>query len=138
VLTSGPPHAAIDKGCLRRDGEAAYWYDAGTSEGFDAAYGAGRGVAGPCTRHDAGTSAAWRGDGVATGGSSYAWPGTAVTFLFGDRDTTVAPAHGADLAARLRSAGTPVTTRVVAGMGHEVAGTPAGRSALAGVLTGGG
>ncbi|HEX9991586.1 MAG TPA: hypothetical protein VGB14_01530 [Acidimicrobiales bacterium] len=136
LLTSGPPHAAIDKGCLRRPGESAYWYDEGTAVDFDRTYGAGRSGNGPCAGHDGGSAARFRRDGIATGGADYAWGATAVTFLLGDADPTVAPAHARDLADRLGAAGTPATVRVVAGMGHEVVASPAGRAAFVGVVLG--
>jgi hypothetical protein len=136
VLTSGPPHAAIDKGCLHRPGESAYWYDPGTAADFDMTYGATRSTAGPCSAHDGSAAAAFRRDGVATGGADYSWPGTSVTFLLGGDDPTVAPAHARDLVDRLGDSGTGAAVRVVPGMGHEVVGSPEGRSAFVTVVLG--
>lgn len=127
VPTSGPPHAAEHKGCLRNPGEESYWYG-GTTPLHDAAYGF-YGGGGPCALHDPAWLSRWLEEAVDTGGSDYVHPSTRIHFLWGALDR-LAPKHGEDYAARLVGAGSPdVTTERVPDMGHGIV-VPTGLAAL--------
>lgn len=120
ILTGGPPHAAMAKGCLHEAGDEPYWYDDGNAAGLDAAWGFSRGD-GPCVRHDPAWASRWEADSVDIGGNDYVYPQTRVVFILGTKDQTVAPAHAQDLLTRLRSSGTPwVEERTVTGLRHVI------------------
>lgn len=130
ILTGGPPHAAIAKGCLRQAGDEPYWYDTGNASGLDAAWGFARGE-GPCARADPGWVERWQADSVDLGGNDYVYPTTRVVFILGTKDQTVAPAHAQDLLARLDASGTPwAEERTVTGLRHVIERSPDGLSEL--------
>ncbi len=130
ILTGGPPHAAIAKGCLRRAEDEPFWYDSGNASGLDAAWGFARGE-GPCARGDPAWVERWQADSVDLGGNDYVYPTTRVVFILGTKDQTVAPAHARDLLARLDASGTPwVEERTVTGLRHVIERSPDGLSEL--------
>ncbi len=136
VLSSGPPHAALAKGCLRNAGEEEYWYDPGNARLIDAAYTAASG-AGPCAGNDPDTERQWVLDGVDTGGSDYSYETTRVAVVLGGKDATVAPAHARDFIARLRASGSPWVTEETAENGsHGVTSSREGRQLLVDALLG--
>ncbi|MGI9119619.1 MAG: hypothetical protein ACR2G7_05775 [Acidimicrobiales bacterium] len=134
--TSGPPHSALAKACLRRPGEEQYWYE--PDEGarvIDRSYGF-TDAEGPCVDHDPSWASVWQQDSVDTGGTDYGHPSTRVHVIVGasDRDPRM-HAHAADYLARLQAAGTDATMEVVGTMGHDITESPEGLGALrAGLL----
>ena len=132
VLAGGPPHAALDKGCLRRAGEEAYWYEPSNARRIDTSYGFR--ADGPCARHDSSYFVRWRQDGVDTGSLDYLH-GTRIVLLYGERDATVGPQHGRDYA---RSRGmvptNQVEERTVPGTGHDMAQSRHGQGAIRAAL----
>jgi hypothetical protein len=134
VFVGGPPHAAIDAGCLRRPGEEAYWYDDEAAGIMDASYGAD--LPGPCLAHDAAAEAVLARDSADATGGDFALEGVRVHFLFGAEDD-VEPLHGARYASALEAAGADVTVEVLPGTGHGLgSGAALGFSRLAGALLG--
>ncbi len=130
IPTSGPPHAALDKGCLRRPGEEAYWYSPDSARTIDSSYGF-YGGGGPCETHDPAFTARWLGGAVDTGGDDYVHPATRVHFIFGGLDGGNAPDLGRDYRARLEAAGSPLVSEVeVPTMPHSVQASPDGLAAL--------
>jgi hypothetical protein len=126
--TSGPPHAAQDKGCLRRPGERFYAYGSNVRL-IDEAHGF-LGGAGPCERADATFLPRWLTESVDTGGQDFFHPATRVYFIHSDQDNPSVP-HAADYIARLRAAGTPILReKVIVGMPHSLQSSPAGLNAL--------
>lgn len=136
IPSSGPPHAALTKGCLRDPAHQAYWFP-GAASVIDSSYGFTSGT-GPCVNHDASWVATWDRDSVDLGGSSYRYPTTRVHFLIPEtQDDVVAAAHGADYAAQVKAAGSPwVREQVVAGMGHDIYLSSAGLAALEAAILG--
>jgi hypothetical protein len=136
IPTSGPPHAAQAKGCLRRSGEEAYWYDGGASDTIDSSYGFAAGQ-GPCSRHDASFASRWDAESADTGGNDFFYPRTRVVVILGAQDASSAPPHARDFATRLDLAGTPyVTLQVVPNMAHPIQQSQDGLAALHAALLG--
>jgi hypothetical protein len=136
VLASGPPHAALAKGCSNDLALADYRYVGRNLASIDPAYGAdGRG-GGPCGQGDPSFAASFERDGVATGGTDYVYESTRVHVILGSDDPTSAPVHAQDYLAKLRAAGSPtVEEEVVEGMAHGVTGTPQSIDAFVAAIT---
>jgi hypothetical protein len=125
--TSGPPHAALAKGCLS---QAGYEYGPLALGIIDSSNGY-FGSTGPCTRHDSSFTARWNQESVDTNGSSYSYPSTRVHFIFGALDAQSAKTHADDYISRLTRSGSPmVSQETVSGMAHEVAAATSGMAAL--------
>jgi hypothetical protein len=126
--TSGPPHAAQVKGCLRRPGEAPYAYG-GNAIVIDRAHGFFDG-GGPCQQADTGFVDRWLAESVDTGGLDFFHPRTRVYFIHSDADEPAVP-HALDYIEKLRDAGTPLLTeKVIVGMPHRLQVSPAGLDTL--------
>jgi hypothetical protein len=134
VLTGGPPHGSLAKGCLRRPADSEYWYSRWAAAIVDASYGFRR-DAGPCALADATFAERWQRDSVATGGIDYEHPRTRVVFLFGRSDGSEAVPHGKDYAARLRLSSPAVRTLSVRAA-HQFALSPSGLAVLRQILLG--
>ena len=133
VLSGGPPHAAIAKGCLR---ERGYAYDNISAGIIDLSYGFPDG-GGPCEKHDKSFQERWNQDSLDTAGGTYKFPQTRVAFVFVSGDPTVGPAHGRDYQAKLEAAHSPyVTIRTISGQSHTIEELPLGRAALENALLG--
>jgi hypothetical protein len=131
--TSGPPHAAQDKGCLRRPGEGRYQYGSNALV-IDQAHGFLTG--GPCRNAAASFLPRWLAESVDTGGRDFVHPATRVHFIHSDVDVPAVP-HALDYIARLRSAGTPLLTeQVIPGMPHRLQTSAVGLDALFRALVG--
>ncbi|MGH2784114.1 MAG: hypothetical protein ACRDJ1_02525 [Actinomycetota bacterium] len=116
IPVSGPPHAALMKGCVAdfRD----YTWPPHAARTMDNSYGYSGD--GPCEQQDASWSDTWLAGGVDTGGADYVHPGTRITFLLGTKDGTRAPQHALDYADKLKAAGSPnVSVNIVEGMQHS-------------------
>lgn len=128
VFTSGPPHAAITKGCLRDRGDEDYWYTQPNEQTIDGSYGYPS--QGPCVRHDGSMATTWDRDSVDGGGVLYAFPSVRIAMILGGQDVAV-PAHARAYLARLQQAGTPsASSQTIPTMGHTVVGSKDGRDAL--------
>jgi hypothetical protein len=127
VLTSGPPHTALDQACL---GPAPNLeFDPDSAAIVDLSYGFAQGT-GPCAGHDQGFAGKWKEDSLDVGGT-YAFPGTRVAFLFVEGDHTPAPFHGRIYLNQLRAAGSQtVTDRTIPGFNHTIMTFPEGRQAV--------
>lgn len=126
--TSGPPHAALAKGCAPEN--TRYSYPPEESMVVDASFGY-EGEPGPCTHRDAGVDSHWQAESVDTGGSDFDHPNTRIEFIIGADDCGPAPAHAADYRDRLMRSGTSdVTMHVIEGMGHDIAASKSGLAAL--------
>jgi hypothetical protein len=127
VLTSGPPHTALDQACLGPDPNLQF--DSDSASIVDLSYGFARGT-GPCVQQDQSFADAWRKDSIDTDGA-YAFPHTRVAFLFVQGDHTAAPFHGKLYLDKLRAAGSPtVTDRTIPGTSHTIMTFPEGRQAV--------
>jgi hypothetical protein len=127
VLTSGPPHTALDQACLGPDPRLQF--DSDSASIIDLSYGFARGT-GPCVHHDQTFAATWKKDGADVGGT-YKFPDTRVSFLFVDGDHTPAPLHGMLYEDKVRAAGTPtVSEKTVHGSTHTIMSFPEGRLAV--------
>jgi hypothetical protein len=130
VPTSGPPHAAQAKGCLRNPGEEPYWYENGSASTIDSSYGFAAGQ-GPCVMHDSSFIGRWTEESVDTGGNDYSHAETRIHIILGGQDTSSAPPHAGDYMARLLSAGSPYATlEVVPQMAHPIQASADGLAAL--------
>jgi len=127
VMSGGPPHAALAKGCLQ-EGDFAY---AGTAvRHIDLSYGFPRG-GGPCERQDQSFQANWDRDSLESAGGTYKLTHTRIVFLFVSGDDTSGPAHGKVYLAKLQDAGSPyVSSQTITGTEHEIERLPQGRDAL--------
>ena len=131
--TSGPPHTAQDRGCLRRPGEGRFFYGA-NSIVIDQAHGFLTG--GPCRNANANFLLRWLAESVDTGGRDFFHPGTTVHFIHSDADVPAVP-HAIEYVGRLRSAGTPyLTEQVIVGMPHRLQSSAAGLDALLRAIVG--
>jgi hypothetical protein len=132
--TSGPPHAAQDKGCLRRQGESRYRYGPDAIV-IDQAHGFRSG--GPCENADPGFLSRWLAESVDTGGRDFVHAETRVHFIHSDVDVPAVP-HALDYIGRLRSARTPyLVEQVIPGMPHRLQRSAAGLDALYRAILGG-
>ena len=130
VPTSGPPHAAIAKGCLLVPG---YAYDPQSAQTIDSSYGfVGMLVnTGPCVHHLSTSTARWQRDSIDLGGNDFTYPTTRVAFIVGGLDRTPAPAHAHDLFDKLIQAGSPIVSwQLVPTMQHTITGSADGLAAL--------
>jgi hypothetical protein len=129
--TSGPPHAAQDKGCLLRQGEGVYNYG---SQATIIDQASGFTTNGPCQRHDISFLPRWLAESVDTGGNDFFHPATRLHFIHSDVDVPATP-HGLDYIARVRAAGTPLfREQIVVGMPHRLQLSAAGLDALFGAF----
>ena len=137
VPSGGPPHAAMAKGCLRNPAEQNYWYAESSAGTIDRSYGfVGRGD-GPCARHDPSFVPRWLADSVDTSGDDYVHPRTRIVFLFGAQDR-IQNGFPLDYIARLRAAGSPLVSVVVApNTPHATMSTPEGLAAFRAALLAG-
>lgn len=138
VPTSGPPHGAQKKGCLRVPGEEMYWYADGDAGIIDAAHGFTSG--GPCVGHDAAWASRWKEESVATGGNDYHHPATRVHVILGaeEGEGGVSPHHARDYVAKLEDAASPhVVDETVKGMPHTIQESDEGLAALRSALLAG-
>jgi len=128
--TSGPPHAALVKGC--QPGYPGYQY--GPDEVFiDASYGFLDPThhPGPCTRQDPAWIPAWEADSVDTGANDVSHPATRIEFVIGGQDVTSAPEHAADYHDLLeQDPGNDVTWTFVPSMVHDIQLSQDGLAAL--------
>ena len=129
---SGPPHAAIKKGCLD---EGGYGYDQiGGGEMatalIDSSWGYFHG-SGPCTNHQSSFSTQWNAESADLGGASYNYPNTRVQVILGGYDSPVIIHHAQDYVSRLEGAGSPmVSETTVPGMPHDIMGSASGLAVL--------
>jgi hypothetical protein len=132
VLSGGPPHAALDEGCLGQDGLA---YDARSAGIIDLSYGFVDG-GGPCAGRDQGFVGRWNDDSLDIGGV-YRLPDTRVVFVFVEGDASGGPSHGRFYLDELRDANTPMLTEeTIPGTEHTIQAIPEGRAALEAALEG--
>ncbi|MGH2978690.1 MAG: hypothetical protein ACRDLQ_03515, partial [Solirubrobacterales bacterium] len=130
VPTSGPPHAAQAKGCLRNAGEEAYWYSASNMSTIDSSYGFVS-TSGPCALHDPVWVPRWDEESVDTQGSDYFHDRTRAHVILGGNDNGSSPAHARDYVARLEAEGTPyLTSELVPSMPHGIQASADGLAAL--------
>ena len=117
VLTGGPPHTALARGCLRDPG---YAYLGRAPNVIDASYGFTNGN-GPCAKADPAWRKVWERDSVELGGTDYDYASTRILLLLGADDSSGVADHQLTYAARLRSAGSPQVEQVtVPGMTHAI------------------
>jgi hypothetical protein len=125
ILSGGPPHAAIAKGCLREQGFA---YDQIQARTIDLSYGYSNG--GPCMAADSSWTKTWEKDSVDSGGV-YSFPSTRVAFIFVEGDPTPGPEHGTLYLDKLEAAETPYLSHTeIPGGDHTIEALPNGRAAL--------
>jgi hypothetical protein len=134
VMTGGPPHAGLAKGCMLEDG---YGYDKLELQTIDLSYGYDKG-GGPCETQDQSFTDRWNADSPDTGGGVYSFPKTRIAFVFVEGDPTPGPIHGKLYYDALKKAGTQyVTETVIPGTDHTIQSLPNGRAALEQQLEGG-
>jgi hypothetical protein len=133
--TSGPPHAAQEKGCL--PGVAGYRYESWEQVFIDASYGFLEGESGPCALQDASLAARWLVESVDTGANDLAHPDTRIEFIIGALDLTAGPIHGADYFDLLEAeSANEVKWTVVEGVAHTIQRYEEGLDRLESALTG--
>jgi hypothetical protein len=130
VPTSGPPMAALSKGCLEEPG---YGYDPNQCSLIDVSYGSNTG---PCVAHDQTFTDTWIANSVETGGTQYNYPATKVHIIIGGQDNVIIGNHANDYFQVLVQAQQPMLTwQVVPFMGHEITLSADGLAALFTALT---
>jgi hypothetical protein len=126
VVSGGPPHAALAKGCLDEPG---YAYDTISARIIDASYGFLDG-GGPCERRDASFTHRWEQDSIDVGGQ-YEFESTRIAFIFVEGDPTPGPDHGKVWEAKLKAAHSPhMSEEIIPGTEHTIELLPNGREAL--------
>ena len=131
IPTSGPPMAAISKGCLQEPG---YAYAAGHARLIDLSYGFSDG--GPCAAHDPSFTDTWIANSDETGGTKYNYPRTRIQIIVGGQDNTVSVNHAKDYFQVLVRAQQPMLMwELVPGMSHAIQASKDGLSALFTALT---
>ena len=128
---SGPPHAALVKGCMRTPGEEGYWYSGSNTAIIDSSYGYLS--PGPCTAHDSSFEPNWAADGVEATGTDYLYSSTRVHLLIGSKDPVMA-LHANEYVAVLRAHGTTVTLQTVPTMPHDLSRSQLGLDTLHALL----
>jgi len=133
LLIAGPVHTGMAPGCLHQGSNNGLWYTGFSAPIIDGSYGFfGNG---PCQSHNPAYTSKWQADSLDTGGRDFVYPTTRVVFIFGANDGSAGPPHGRLLLAKLQVAKTPMaSSETVAGMGHLVANSPSGLSALKAAL----
>jgi hypothetical protein len=133
IPTSGPPLAAISKGCLQEQG---YAYDITKEHLIDFSYGYFGMNAGPCAAHDPSFTDIWIANSVETGGIKYNYPTTRVHIIVGDRDNVIIRNHAYDYYEVLAQAWQPMLTwQLVPNMAHSIQDSTDGLSALFSAVT---
>lgn len=137
VPTSGPPHAALTKGCL--PGFPDYEFDDQMKSLIDFSFGFLNPVVkpGPCATEDSAWISRWQEESPETPGFDNDHPTTRVVFIVGSLDESTAPAHAADYRDRLLAEPTNDVTWVeVAAMEHSIQQSRSGLAALEAALAG--
>jgi hypothetical protein len=134
VPTSGPPLAALAKGCLQYPG---YGYDAGGQALIDSSYGYNDAVSpGPCRLNEQSFYNAWVMNSVETGGVDYYYANTRVKIIVGGHDSVIIRNHASDYFNVLAHNQQPMLTwLLVPNMGHPIIQSQDGLNALLAALT---
>jgi hypothetical protein len=131
IPTSGPPMAAMSKGCLQ---ERGYAYVAGHARLIDLSYGFRSG--GPCAAHDPSFTDTWIANSNETGGTKYNYPTTRIQIIIGGQDNSLILNHARDYFQVLVRAQQPMLMwQLVPGMSHSIQASTDGLSALLTALT---
>lgn len=134
VLSSGPTHASLTKGCYSVDG---YKYATDNRRHIDLTYGFANDISlGPCNQRDASYADAFERDSLVSSSvaGDFAHPDTAVTMVLGELDSERWHNMAQLYENQLLAGGTVVTTAVVPGAGHNLKDTPAGMDAIEAAL----
>lgn len=123
VMSGGPPHASIAKGCL---GPPPFQYSQPLLTNFDASYGFLAPRHGPCWLHDSSWASRWDGDSVDIGGSAHDDPHTRILLLLGGQDPTRVGPHQMVYYERLKAHGSDVRQVTVPAMTHAITASDAG------------
>lgn len=130
IPTSGPTHAAEEKGCLRNIGQEHYYYEPSAAQHMDDSAGF-NGSPGPCLNHDPSYISRWEEESVDTGANDLFHPTTRVEIIIGENDCGETLAHATDYYDALVAANTPyVSMNVIANMSHSVQKSLDGLAAL--------
>ncbi len=132
IPTSGPPHAALAKGCQRLPGQEDYYYDVSNARDIDSSYDGYNPrdpSSGPCASHDDSYAPDWKADSVEAG-TDFNYPTTRLHFIFGSADVTVAPAHAQDYLAKLKGVTPYFSQETVSGASHGITNIDAGVVAI--------
>jgi hypothetical protein len=131
VPTSGPPMAALSKGCLDQPG---YGYG-NKDQLIDISYGF-LDQTGPCVAHDQTFTDTWIANSVETGGIRYNYPTTKVYIIIDGQDDVIIRNHASDYFQVLVQAQQPMLTwQVVPLMAHEITQSVDGLAALFTAMT---
>ncbi len=134
VLSSGPTHASLTKGCYSEDG---YKYATDNRRHIDLTYGFADDTSlGPCNQRDPAYADEFERDSLvsSTVAGDFAHPDTAVTMVMGELDSDRWHNMAQLYEDVLVGAGTIATTVVVPGAGHNLRDTPAGMGAIRAAL----
>jgi hypothetical protein len=134
--TSGPAHAAQEKGCL--PGFPDYRYEHNVLDLLDYSFGFDddHGDLGPCWTQDPSFSSRWNEESVDTGANDASHPTTRFEFVIGAGDSTSAVPHAADYRDLLeQDLSNDVTWAVVQNMGHSIQASKDGLRELERALT---
>lgn len=120
ILSGGPPHAAIERGCQPGHPDG-YRYERPLNTGFiDSSFGFLDG-SGPCELQDPAWISRWQEESIDISGTDYSHPTTRVEFIEGTEDNSAGPEHSWDYEAKLRlDPANEVTRTMVPDMGHTL------------------
>jgi hypothetical protein len=126
VLTAGPPHAEIARGCL---GPKRLRFSRTNAITMDLSYGFAPDQ-GPCVARDPSWVSRWDQDSFSLAGNDYLHPSSRIAFIIGEADPLMAELSSY-YRQRLDASGTPMLTyQVLPAVGHEVPTTELGRTAI--------
>lgn len=135
IPTSGPPMAALSKGCLQQPG---YAYPLDKQRLIDLSYGfrVSTGWGGPCETHDPLFTDTWVTNSVETGGTKYNYPATRIHIIIGGQDNPIIPNHANDYwKVLVQNQQLMLTWQTVPAMAHSIQSSADGLSALFTALT---
>jgi hypothetical protein len=132
IPTGGPPMSQLTRGCMQETGWA---YRLDKQQLIDLSYGYFH-TTGPCELHDPNFSATWDANSNDAAGLNFFYPNTKVHIIIGSGGPgTFDYNHANAYFAALLSAGQNAVLQQVSTMGHEIASSADGLTALYNALT---
>jgi hypothetical protein len=127
IPTGGPPMTQLTRGCMQETGWA---YALDKQQLMDSSYGYNH-TTGPCQLHDPNFSGTWDANSNDAAGLNFLYPNTKVHIIIGNAGPgTFDYNHAHAYLAALLSAGQNATLQQVSKMGHEIAASEDGLTAL--------
>jgi hypothetical protein len=132
LFDSGPNFARLDHACIQDDPNYSnLWFPNTVRANVDQSFGYLTYGSGPCYAKDPNYRPTLQDRSVAFGNWQFYYPGTLVSFAFGETDTTTTRYHGQFFYDFMVQAGSPhLSMDVIPGTGHAIVGTTVGANYL--------